>query len=113
MRIYVYEEGLARFATVPYQPPENKNLRNYFMHLTNYAINKMSAGYKQNETESGTGKDAHKRSLTQIYKELEALGYDVMKLKKEMDEIIIKTLISGQPSLWHNYRSCQPDDVEN
>ncbi len=30
-----------------------------------------------------------------------------------MKSIIIKTLISAQPSLSHTYRSCQPDDLEN
>ena len=46
MRIFVYEEGLARFATVPYEEPKNANMRNMFMHLTNYAINKESSDYK-------------------------------------------------------------------
>jgi tubulin polyglutamylase TTLL6/13 len=42
LRIFMYHEGLARFATVPYQAPVPKNLGNLFMHLTNYAINKNS-----------------------------------------------------------------------
>ena len=33
------------------------------MHLTNYAINKNSEDYKQNENEAGNGK-SHKRSLS-------------------------------------------------
>jgi tubulin polyglutamylase TTLL6/13 len=45
MRIYIFEEGLARFATIPYQEPNFKNLNNMFMHLTNYAINKNSSNY--------------------------------------------------------------------
>jgi hypothetical protein len=39
------------------------------MHLTNYAINKLSSNYKENENENGTG-DSHKRSLTQIYEDI-------------------------------------------
>lgn len=39
-RIFVYDQGLARFATEPYVPPRSDNLDNKFMHLTNYAINK-------------------------------------------------------------------------
>ena len=62
MRIFVYEEGLARFATVPYEEPKNANMRNMFMHLTNYAINKESSDYKQNENAEGSGK-SHKRGL--------------------------------------------------
>ena len=33
-------EGLARFATSEYNSPIGSNLNNLFMHLTNYAINK-------------------------------------------------------------------------
>lgn len=37
LRIYVYEEGLARFASEKY---DTKDLKNIFSHLTNYSINK-------------------------------------------------------------------------
>jgi len=40
LRIFVFREGLARFATAPYQQPFKGNMENMFMHLTNYAINK-------------------------------------------------------------------------
>lgn len=40
MRIYIYEEGLARFATSNYEKAKKKNLKDNFVHLTNYAINK-------------------------------------------------------------------------
>ena len=46
LRAYVYDEGLARFATAPYEPPNPRNLNNMFMHLTNYAINKNADNYK-------------------------------------------------------------------
>lgn len=55
LRIYVWKDGLARFATVPYEVPSGKNVRNMYMHLTNYAINKMSDKYIQNETADGSG----------------------------------------------------------
>jgi len=40
LRIFIYKEGLARFATSRYNSPVGSNLNNLFMHLTNYAINK-------------------------------------------------------------------------
>ena len=49
LRIFVYEEGLARFCTEKYQPPKSDNLDNQFMHLTNYAINKLSPNFIFNE----------------------------------------------------------------
>ena len=42
LRVYLWNDGLARFATVPYETPNPKNMSNLFMHLTNYAINKDS-----------------------------------------------------------------------
>ena len=37
LRIYVYEEGLVRFASEKY---DTSDLKNIFSHLTNYSINK-------------------------------------------------------------------------
>lgn len=50
LRIFVFEDGLARFATEPYVPPRTENLDNKFMHLTNYAINKNSPNFIFNES---------------------------------------------------------------
>jgi tubulin polyglutamylase TTLL5 len=40
LRIYIYEEGLARFATEKYE--ENLDHKNVYAHLTNYSINKFN-----------------------------------------------------------------------
>ena len=40
LRIYVFKESLARFATQEYQA--NTSNQNKFVHLTNYSINKKS-----------------------------------------------------------------------
>jgi tubulin polyglutamylase TTLL6/13 len=44
LRIYLFEEGLARFSTDAYKPPSKKNMQNMYMHLTNYAINCRNKG---------------------------------------------------------------------
>lgn len=62
LRVYVYKEGLARFATEEYTPPVGNNLENMYMHLTNYAINKNSYKFQQNSKET-EGEAGHKRSL--------------------------------------------------
>ena len=46
LRIYIYDEGLARFASEPYKPGCKNNR---FMHLTNYSLNKRSENFIQNE----------------------------------------------------------------
>lgn len=39
LRLYVYDEGLVRFASEKY---DMANLKNVFSHLTNYSINKLN-----------------------------------------------------------------------
>lgn len=49
LRIYLYEEGLARFATEDYSNDPNI-LKNKFVHLTNFSINKRNVkAYVKNE----------------------------------------------------------------
>jgi tubulin polyglutamylase TTLL6/13 len=112
LRVYVYDEGLARFATVPYEKPDASNHNNMFMHLTIYAINKQSSAYVPNDTPEGRG-NSHKRSLTAIYQILEGMGHNSEELKKKIDDLILKTLIAGQPEIANVYKACQPEDYEN
>ena len=44
LKIYVYKEGLARFATQEYQQQKGA-MGNKFVHLTNYSINKKSENF--------------------------------------------------------------------
>ena len=52
LRVYIYEEGLVRFATEEYTTDPNKITNNY-VHLTNYSINKESDNFVQNENPMG------------------------------------------------------------
>ena len=45
----MFNDGLVRLATEPYEEPNEKNAWNLFMHLTNYAINKKSKAYVKND----------------------------------------------------------------
>jgi len=107
LRIYVFHEGLARFATMPYADPGNVNMDQPCMHLTNYSINKHSKDFIRDE-ESG-----HKRKFSSINKHLEDNGYNVQKMWDEIDDVIIKTLIAGHPVLQHNYRTCFPSHTHH
>lgn len=50
LRLYIYNEGLVRFATEKYEPASEDNFDNLYMHLTNYAINKDNPKYVFNES---------------------------------------------------------------
>lgn len=51
LRLLVYEDGMARFATEPYAEPTVKNMKKTYMHLTNYAINKRNENFIFNAEE--------------------------------------------------------------
>jgi len=48
LRIYIYDEGLARFATHQYESIYSSNKNNRYMHLTNYSVNKFSKDFQEN-----------------------------------------------------------------
>lgn len=52
----------------------------------------------------------HKRALTSVMKLMEKKGYNLKKLKGEINEAIVKTLLLGHPLVAHQYRFCQPND---
>ena len=82
-----------------------------YMHLTNYAINKSASNYNK---ASGSGDDkGHKRSLTFALKYMQEMGHDSDKVLSDIKSVIVKTLISVQPTLAQTYRYCQPDDLSN
>ncbi|XP_028844713.1 LOW QUALITY PROTEIN: tubulin polyglutamylase ttll6 [Denticeps clupeoides] len=101
-RIFMYNEGLARFCTSQYNEPTNSNVEDVCMHLTNYAINKNSENFVRDDD---TGS---KRKLSTFNKHLEALGFDVEKLWCDIEDVVVKTLISAHPVLKHNYNTCFP-----
>ena len=47
--------------------------------------------------------------ITTINRWLIEHGYDIAKLWTEIDDVIIKVLISAHPILKHNYRACFPN----
>uniref|UniRef100_A0A672U2H8 Uncharacterized protein n=1 Tax=Strigops habroptila TaxID=2489341 RepID=A0A672U2H8_STRHB len=50
LRIFAYNEGLVRFATMRYIDPSSRKLDDICMHLTNYAINKRNENFIQHDT---------------------------------------------------------------
>ncbi|XP_013405921.1 tubulin polyglutamylase TTLL13P-like [Lingula anatina] len=106
-RIFVFKDGLARFATTKYTEPHGNNVDNVYMHLTNYAINKHSEDFIRDDEEGGS-----KRRIITMNKWLTHHGYNVEKMWNDIDDVLIKTLISAHPILKHNYRTCFPNHVK-
>lgn len=76
------------------------------MHLTNYAINKHSEDFIRDD-EAGS-----KRRISTTNRYMKEKGYDVDKMWADIDDVIIKTLISAHSVLKHNYRTCFPNHVK-
>ncbi|XP_053094847.1 tubulin polyglutamylase ttll6 [Pangasianodon hypophthalmus] len=102
-RIFVYNEGLARFCTNQYSEPTGSTMDDVCMHLTNYAINKHSENFVHDDDRGS------KRKLSAFNKYLESMSYDSQKVWADIDDVIIKTLISAHPILKHNYHTCFPN----
>lgn len=103
LEIYIYDEGLVRFATVDYEKPDSNNLNQIYMHLTNYSLNKKNEKYQfstvkssDNENLAGYGS---KRKLSKIFSYMSKTGINVTKIKNEIDDLIIKTVFALLPEI--------------
>ena len=89
LRIYLYDEGLVRFATEQYAT-NKKSLKKRYIHLTNFSVNKRSKNFvKISENEQGS-----KWSFSALKKKFAELKIDFASVFAKIEDIAIKTLIS-------------------
>lgn len=93
LRVYVFKEGLVRFASVSYDTKAAKS--NAFMHLTNYSINKKNENFVANEVLENDDV-GYKWSLSAFCSHLEQVGIDMDLLWSRIYDTIIKTLAVGE-----------------
>lgn len=101
LRVYIYDEGLARFATCKYSDVAYETKANRYMHLTNYSINKFNkkAFVQNNDPDKMNGTQGSKWSLAALRKELGLMGIDSDSLFRKIEDIVLKTIISSEPIL--------------
>nr|KAJ3418652.1 Tubulin polyglutamylase ttll13P [Polyrhizophydium stewartii] len=103
LRVFIYRDGLARFATEKYHAPTEKNISSVCMHLTNYAINKHSEKFVVDE-ETGS-----KRSIQSVFRQLaEQRGTDTKELWRRISDVVVKTIITVQPQISRGLKSWFP-----
>jgi len=97
LRIYLYDEGLTRFATERYSTSDD-DIDNMFIHLTNYSINKGSELFEQNiDPENPQGS---KWTLTSLWKYLyETSGIERQPIWDQVEDIVIRSILSTKESL--------------
>lgn len=91
--LYLYEEGLVRFATVKYDKT-NKNLWNPCMHLCNYSINKYHTDYVKCD-DAKAGNIGHKWTLSALLRHLRKQGRDTISLMAAIEDLVVKAILSG------------------
>ena len=107
IKLYLYDDGLVRFATKPFSIDED-NLNNKYIHLTNYAINKKSEEFVQNE--NPTEFEGHKWSVKTFRRYLESQGHDWTRLWRRIRDIVSKTIISGHAGLLESFQKDAQSD---
>ena len=106
LRVLLFKEGLARFCTERYRAPNESNMDDTFMHLTNFAINKHSEEFTIDES----GEGGSKRSISSLFAWLRENGYPTEKIWSQIKILITKTLLAVQPHLQHVYHSLLGED---
>ena len=106
LRVLLFKEGLARFCTERYRAPNESNMDDTFMHLTNFAINKHSDEFTIDES----GEGGSKRSISSLFAWLRENGYPTDKIWAQIKTLIVKTLLAVQPHLSHVYHSLLGED---
>lgn len=102
LRFYIYEEGLARFATCKYTETgtaAGSRKATKFMHLTNFSVNKKNINFVKTNNAEEDGKGS-KWSLTALRNALRAQGIDDSTIWKKIEDICIKTVISAEPAMF-------------
>ncbi|CAG9322959.1 unnamed protein product [Blepharisma stoltei] len=95
LRIYIYKEGLVRFATEKYRRGQ---IDNRFVHLTNYSVNKFSPNFVSVD-QDGQG---HKWTLTALREYFKSHNQDFSLIWSKIKDIVVKTIISNESK---NYAS--------
>jgi len=96
LRIYLYDDGLVRFASNKYTN-ESSKVHDVFTHLTNYSINKKSASYLSNEEAQEA--QGHKWTLKTLWRHFDAEGIDHSVIWEKIKDLMIKTVISAESSM--------------
>lgn len=109
-----------------YQKANEGNKEQAYMHLTNYAINKLNPEFtseenhikinteiRENSKEKKKEGFSHKRSIIEFFKDLSEIGIPVDHIWRKIKDIVVKTICCIQPILKHNYKTCNQDDPFN
>ncbi|KAI8126748.1 Tubulin polyglutamylase TTLL4 [Lucilia cuprina] len=96
LRVYMYHNGLARFASVKYSD-KSDTLNDRCMHLTNYSINKFSSNYSKNEDVNAC--HGHKWTIKSLWTYLGSRGVRTDLLWSALKSLVLRTILAGENSI--------------
>ena len=80
-------------------------MKNLFMHLTNYSLNKNSENYKAPDVDFLSDDNSSKRLLSTLWKQFADAGNDVTLIKEKIKDTIKKAVITLEPYLMNYYHT--------
>lgn len=109
LRLYIYEDGLTRFATCKYSNGTGGAAKktDKFKHLTNFSVNKKNVNFVKTDAEDEDGKGS-KWSLKALKNALRAQGIDDHTIFRKIEDICIKTVISAEPFMFQAMKANVP-----
>ena len=85
LTIYLYDEGLVRFASKSYSTASS-SLSDVYTHLTNYSINKNSSTYLHND--DSEMRQGHKWTLSSLWTYLSEQGIDSKPVLESIKDLV-------------------------
>mmetsp|Transcript_14602 Transcript_14602/g.14227 ORF Transcript_14602/g.14227 Transcript_14602/m.14227 type:complete len:135 (+) Transcript_14602:645-1049(+) len=79
------------------------NIKNVYMHLTNYSLNKYSQKFVNPNDDFYNDVHSSKRLMTSVFSDLQRAGVDVRLLQKQIEDLCVKTLIAIEPYMSEAY----------
>lgn len=103
LKIYVYKDGLTRFACSTY----NTNDLSRHRHLTNYSVNKCQEHYVFNQS-SEEDNIGHKWSLAALNRHFKYLGIDTAVVWARIHDLLIKSIITVEHAVLKRVKETVP-----
>jgi len=100
LRVYIYDEGLTRFATEEYTNNPDQ-IENNFIHLTNFSINKDSEKFVNNSNPEEP--EGSKWTLTSLWNYFRSIGIEKEPIWENIKDIVIKSILSAYSSLKNGF----------
>ena len=94
LRIYLFDNGLVRLATEPYDE-NHDNIGNRSAHLTNFSINKESEKFHVTNDISKDG-EGNKWSHRPFWPWLEAHGFNAEEIRKKIEDCFVTTIMASR-----------------